>query len=174
MKRTNKIPRVLKINQIKGLKISVVFNTGESRWIDFEKLLPAIGVMDESSPAFILYQPAKFKKVTLDNHTLSWKNTGQMISSKDGQKKKAAFEIGADVLYDISEPDTTHQKLFIGDLIQKERLKAGMTQEVLARKSGTTPNYISRIENNRSGIELNTLQKIVEIGLGKELKLSIQ
>ena len=46
-------------------------------------------------------------------------------------------------------------------------------REELAEKSGTTRNYISRIENDRSDIELDTLRKIIEIGLGKKLRLVI-
>ena len=40
--------------------------------------------------------------------------------------------------------------------------------------SGTTRYYISRIENERSDIEVATLRKIVEIGLGKHLEISIK
>jgi len=48
-----------------------------------------------------------------------------------------------------------------------------MTQQELAEKSGTTKNYISRLENNKSDIELMTLQKIVEAGLGRYLRVQI-
>ncbi len=44
-----------------------------------------------------------------------------------------------------------------------------MTQSELALKSGTSKHYISRLENNKSDIELLTLKKIVEAGLGKKL-----
>ncbi|MBK6902797.1 MAG: helix-turn-helix transcriptional regulator [Saprospirales bacterium] len=55
----------------------------------------------------------------------------------------------------------------IGLMIKQARKEAGLTQEELARKSGTSKHYISRIENNKSDIELLTLIKIVEAGLGK-------
>lgn len=44
----------------------------------------------------------------------------------------------------------------------------------MAIRSGTTKHYISRIENNHSDIELGTLQKIVEIGLGKQLEVQVR
>ena len=39
--------------------------------------------------------------------------------------------------------------------------------------SGTTRNYISRIENDKSDIELGTLRKIIETGLGKKLEIQV-
>jgi len=44
----------------------------------------------------------------------------------------------------------------------------------LAEKSRTPRFYISRLENNKTDIELSTFRKIVEAGLGKHLKLVIE
>lgn len=62
----------------------------------------------------------------------------------------------------------------IGALIQEARLEKGLTQEQLAKKCGTTKSYISRIENNIKEVRISTLQKIVELGFGGELQLSIK
>ncbi|MBL0294481.1 MAG: hypothetical protein IPQ04_09515 [Saprospiraceae bacterium] len=59
MRQNLKMPRILKINWINELDISVVFNNGESRIIDFRKVFNSIGVT-EASPAFILYNPTDF------------------------------------------------------------------------------------------------------------------
>ena len=48
-----------------------------------------------------------------------------------------------------------------------------MTQSELAEKTGTKKSYISRIENGHSDIQLATLFKIIETGLGKRLSLTI-
>ena len=61
----------------------------------------------------------------------------------------------------------------IGVLIQEARKKKHLTQEQLAKKAGTTKNYISRIENNASDIRLSTLMRIIREGLGGHLKLSL-
>ena len=61
----------------------------------------------------------------------------------------------------------------IGVLIQEARKKQHLTQEQLAEKVGTTKNYISRIENNASDIRLSTLMRIISVGLGGHLKLSV-
>jgi ribosome-binding protein aMBF1 (putative translation factor) len=62
----------------------------------------------------------------------------------------------------------------IGALIHEARLEKGMTQEQLANKVGTTKSYISKIENNLKEVRLSTLKKIIELGLGGNLELSIK
>jgi len=62
----------------------------------------------------------------------------------------------------------------IGALIQEARIEKGMTQEELAEKCGTTKSYISRIENNIKETRISTLQKIIELGFGGTLQLSIK
>jgi HTH-type transcriptional regulator/antitoxin HipB len=49
-----------------------------------------------------------------------------------------------------------------------------MTQEQLAKKSGTNKAYISRIENDASDIRLSTLMRIINKGLGGKLKFSVK
>ena len=61
----------------------------------------------------------------------------------------------------------------IGVLIEEARRKLTLTQQQLADRSGTTKNYISRIENDASDIRLSTLMRIVNEGLGGKLKLTL-
>ena len=61
----------------------------------------------------------------------------------------------------------------IGVLIQEARKQKNLTQEELALKSGTTKNYISRIENDASDIRLSMLMRIIRQGLGGHLKFSL-
>ena len=62
----------------------------------------------------------------------------------------------------------------LGVLLEEARTKRGMTQEELAEKCGTNKSYISRIENNATDIRLSTLIKIIQQGLGGQLKLSLE
>ena len=80
---------------------------------------------------------------------------------KKGSAKREKFEKG-------------YEAFKLGYMIQQARIKKGMTQEELAEKCGTNKGYISKIENNVKEIRLSTLQKIVELGLGGHLKLSIK
>lgn len=62
----------------------------------------------------------------------------------------------------------------LGVLLQQARLEKGLTQEELAEKCGTNKGYISKIENNIKEVRISTLQKIVELGFGGHLQLSIR
>lgn len=70
--------------------------------------------------------------------------------------------------------ESGYETFKIGALIHEARLEKGLTQEELAEKVGTTKSYISKIENNIKEVRLSTLQKIIELGLGGELQLSIK
>lgn len=72
------------------------------------------------------------------------------------------------------ELESGYETFKIGKLIHEARLEKGLTQEELAEKIGTTKSYISKIENNIKEVRLSTLKKIVELGLGGELQLSIK
>lgn len=61
----------------------------------------------------------------------------------------------------------------IGEIIREARKEARMTQEELAMKTGTKKSFISRIENGNSDIQLSTLYRLVEIGFGKKVNLTI-
>jgi len=173
MRRNIKIPRILKINWIKGLTVSVVFNNGESRIIDFKKVFKNLDLNNDSA-IMILKIPDEFAKVELANNTLSWNNVDQFITGKNNKRIKVPFEIGPDILLKNSNPDETESKSKIGRLVRDIRVKSGLTQKELAIRSGTSRNYISRIENNRSDIELDTLRKIIETGLGKHLEINVR
>ena len=72
------------------------------------------------------------------------------------------------------ELEAGYENFKIGALIHEARLEKGLTQEELAEKVGTTKSYISKIENNVKEVRISTLQKIVELGLGGQLQLSIK
>ena len=69
--------------------------------------------------------------------------------------------------------ESGYQNFKLGALLQEARLVKGLTQEELAVKVGTTKSYISKLENDIKEVRLSNLQKIVELGLGGHLELSI-
>ena len=73
-----------------------------------------------------------------------------------------------------NELEAGYENFKIGAMIHEARLQQGLTQEELAKKAGTTKSYISKIENNVKEAKFSTLQKIVELGLGGHLELSIK
>lgn len=72
------------------------------------------------------------------------------------------------------ELEKGYENFKLGALLLEARLKKGMTQEQLAQKAGTTKSYISKIENNVKEVRLSTLQKIVHLGLGGDLDMTIR
>lgn len=72
------------------------------------------------------------------------------------------------------ELDAGYENFKIGVLLHEARLEKGLTQKELAEKTGTTKSYISKIENNVKEVRISTLQKIVEIGLGGQVQVSIK
>ena len=72
------------------------------------------------------------------------------------------------------ELEAGYESFKMGSLIHETRLEMGMTQEQLAEKVGTTKSYISKIENNIKEARISTLQKIVELGFGGRIELSIK
>lgn len=80
---------------------------------------------------------------------------------KKGTNKRDKLELG-------------HEEFKLGFLIQQARLEKGLTQEQLAEKVGTNKGYISKVENNVKDVRISTLQKIVELGLGGHLEVSIK
>ncbi|MBP6569475.1 MAG: helix-turn-helix transcriptional regulator [Saprospiraceae bacterium] len=62
----------------------------------------------------------------------------------------------------------------MGELLKEERLGAKLTQEELANKIGAKKSYISRVENGKSDIQLSTLFRLFEFGLGKRKNISIE
>lgn len=65
------------------------------------------------------------------------------------------------------------QLFLIGEMIKEARKEAGLTQEQLAERIGTKKTYISRLENGKGDIQLSTLFRIVEEGLGKKVSIFI-
>ncbi|HVW59348.1 MAG TPA: helix-turn-helix transcriptional regulator [Puia sp.] len=65
------------------------------------------------------------------------------------------------------------QYFIISEMLREARKEAKLTQEQLAEKVGTKKSYISRIENGNCDIQLSTLYRIFESGLGKKVRLSI-
>ena len=80
---------------------------------------------------------------------------------KRGSKKRTEFEIKA-------------KAFLIGEVIKEERRIAKMTQEQLADKIGAKKSFISRIENGHSDIQLSTLYRLLEFGLGKKVELTVR
>ena len=167
------VKRIVKIHSIDGFKIYCLFNNGESRTIDFSELFKLWKVKKGDLEYTIQSSLKEFQKVELKDGTLTWPNIPYNTEDDEGEQIVLHYDLDPIVLYENSQLDESRQ-LEIGMLIKKTRNELGLTQEQLAERSGTTKHYISRVENNKTGLEISTLKKIIEGGLGRRLKISIQ
>lgn len=104
------------------------------------------------------------KMTTMETGNKNIKTFSQHLDKrygKIGSKKRTDFEIKA-------------KSFAIGELIKEERKQANLTQEQLAEKIGAKKSFISRIENGHSDIQLSTLYKLIELGIGRKINLTIQ
>jgi DNA-binding XRE family transcriptional regulator len=65
------------------------------------------------------------------------------------------------------------QYFVISEMLKEGRKGANLTQQQLAEKVGTKKSYISRLENGKCDIQLSTLYRIFESGLGMRINLLI-
>jgi len=94
------------------------------------------------------------KKVTSFDELLDLKY------GKAGTKRRAEFEYKS-------------KSFMIGELLKETRRSAKITQDALAQKAGTKKSYISRLENGKIDIQLSTLFRIFEDGLGRHINFTL-
>ena len=100
------------------------------------------------------------KKNEAIRNTKSFDELLDIQYGKIGTQKRDEFEVKA-------------QYFVISETLRDARRNANMTQEELAQKVGTKKSYISRLENGKCDIQLSTLYRIFEDGLGRKISLLI-
>ncbi len=80
---------------------------------------------------------------------------------KSGSEKRDEFE-------------SKSKAFIIGEMLKEARRAAHMTQDQLAQKAKTKKTYISRVENGKIDIQVSTLFRIIEEGLGRRMNLIIR
>ena len=91
------------------------------------------------------------------------------IKDFDELLNKKYGEVGTKKRNDFEE--RAHM-FIISEMLKEARKEAKITQEQLAIKAGTKKSYISKLENARGNIQLSTLIRIFETGLGKRIGLT--
>lgn len=91
------------------------------------------------------------------------KTFDQILEEKYGKKRNTERD----------QYDADSLAFRLGAMLKEARVEANLTQEELAEKTGTKKSYISRIERGLSDIQISTYYKLIELGLGKKLNISI-
>ena len=102
------------------------------------------------------------KKTKEMDHYKNISNFEQLIEVEHG-------EIGTESRNKYEE---NAQMFIISEMLKAARKEAKMTQEQLAKKTGTKKSYISKLENAKGNIQLSTLIRIFEQGLNKRIGLT--
>ena len=117
--------------------------------------------LSRSGPRIIFtLKSNKMKKNEAIKNAKSFDEILDIQYGKIGEKKRDEFEQKA-------------QYFVISETLKDTRRKANMTQQQLADKVGTKKSYISRLENGKCDIQLSTLYRIFEDGLGRKISLLI-
>lgn len=172
-KSQKRLPKILKINRVKGLTISVLFSDGHNRLLDFNEIFKNWKITRKDKE-YKLLNPEEFKKVKLNDFTLTWSNIKTELDGFDNKKLVIPYQIGADTLYELSIPDESRETIAIGNIIKRARIEAGLSQEELGERIGSDKTYISKVEADKFHIEISTLRKIVEGGLHRRLEIIIR
>ena len=166
------LPRITRILAVEPFKITALWTTAEVRENDFEPLFTQ-WKQENDTRLFPLFQYEAFKKVAVSPaHTLCWPTVSIEVNVANCTLK-GPLDLDPDELYRQSLLVQKTERLPIGSILRNARLAAGLSQIELAMKSGTSRNYISRIENGKSDIQLETLNKIVQLGMGKQIRVEI-
>ena len=101
------------------------------------------------------------------------------MTKKEKIKNTKSFDELLDVKYgkigakERDRFEKQSQYFVISEMLKEARKEAHMTQDQLAEKVGTKKSYISRLENGKCDIQLSTLYRIFEHGLGRPINLLI-
>ncbi len=142
--------------------------------MDFDHIFKVVFKVREDDVEFPLVKDIEvFNRVEVVDGGLIWKDVGVEFHDEYGNPTFFPYQPDTIVLYENSTADTTRD-LDFASMIRSLRQEQGLTQTELAEKSGTTKQYISRLENSHADIELLTLKRIVEGGLGRHLEIRVK
>jgi len=167
MRKNNKI---LKITNIQFPEISFISNNGEFRKIDIKQLFRKLNFKLGDFGYEVIESETTFKKAEIIDNAIGWKEVSQTLNF-DNNSLELFFHLDPIVTIENSIIDIDRTKIInYGKSIKEFRkyvLK--LSQEELGEKIGSDKQYISKVENYKTDIELKTLRKIYEVGLDRNM-----
>jgi DNA-binding XRE family transcriptional regulator len=158
---------VLEIRHIEPFRITCLWNTGEVRVNDFTPYLRG-----KNARLHGLADAAAFEQVHIVDGTLQWPQV--LVSGlHKGNLTEQPLTLDPEVLYIESQLIGTSLRTAMSFRLRQARLTAGLTQTQLAALSGTTKEYISRLESGKADFQVSTFDRILQQGLGKHAEVLI-
>lgn len=162
------LPRILEIKTVEPYQVTCVWNTGEIRTND---LAPHANGTNQRLQR--LADADAFRHVEVADGTLQWPLI-ELPGSFRGNPMRQPLSLDPDVLYKESVLVGTSLKTLMSFQLRQARLAAGLTQTGLASRSGTTKEYISRIESGKADFQVSTFDRILQQGLGRQADLQLR
>ena len=157
---------ILEINHVELFRVTCLWNTGELRVNDFTAYLHGRnerlhGLADETA----------FKNMKVVDGALQWPQI-MVLGLHKGEFVNQPLTMDPEVLYDESTQTGFSLKTVLSFELRQARLQAGLSQLELAERSGTTKEYISRLESGKRDFQVSTFDRILQQGLGKHLEVN--
>jgi DNA-binding XRE family transcriptional regulator len=166
------LPRILKIEKVESFKIWCLWTTGQVRINDFEPKFEQFRATGNER-LLPLTDIEQFRQVSVsEGMTLIWNNILVKTRYK-GELIDQPLNLDPDVLYAEGQPTNEFDLVIrVAYKLKELRLEQGLTQQQVAQRSGTTKNYISRLEGGKTDFFVSTVDRIFKQGLHKSVDLS--
>lgn len=159
---------ILKIQDVEPFRITCLWNTGEIRVNNFTSYLQG-----KNSRLHGLANAGAFQDVKAVDGALQWPQI--LVSSLyKGEFVDQPLTLDPETLYNESTAIGVSLIPALSFELRQARLRAGLSQSELAMRSGTTKEYISRLESGRKDFQISTLDRILQQGLGKHLEINFK
>lgn len=159
--------QIIEIRQIEPFRVTCIWNTGEVRTNDFTPHIQGKNVRLHG-----LADPTAFQNIKIVDGTLQWSDI-HVLSSFRGKLIEQPLTLDPEVLYEEGKLVGVSLRTVMSFRLKQARLQAQLTQSELAALSGTTKEYISKIESGKANFEISTFERILQDGLGKQLRLEV-
>jgi len=171
MRKNNRILKILSVN---FPSISFISNSGEYRIINIKTLFKKIGLRKGDFGYEVLENKELFNSVTLIDKAIAWVTVKKKAILPNKDKFEIFFHLDPINTILHSEVDVLNsQSINYGRAIKMLRkYYLNISQEELGEKIGTDKQYISKVENYKTDLELKTLRKIYEVGLNKKILIA--
>lgn len=150
---------ILAIQQVEPFRLTCLWNTGEVRVNNF-----ATHLQGENKRLHGLADATAFQDVKVVDGTLQWSQV-LVIGLHKGEFIDQPLTLDPEVLYQESVLRGTVLQTTLSFQLRQARLRAGLSQSQLAERSGTTKEYISRLESGTKGFQVATYDRILQQGL---------
>lgn len=166
--------RVLKILNVKFPNISFVSNNGEYRIINIKTFFKKLGIQKGDFGFEVLEDKELFNSVKLVSKAIAWESLKQSTILPNKKKFEYFFHLDPINTIEHSTNDVHNfQSINYGRAIKMLRkYHLNISQEELGNKIGSDKQYISKVENYKTDLELKTLRKIYEVGLNKKILIA--